>query len=109
MALKDILVVVDDTPASAARLDLAARLTVRCDAHLTALYAFTDIVFPGYIEAEFPQELRESRRQTRNDQTAGMAAAFEDAMRHHGLTDRSEWLVQEGDPTIAAAVRGRYA
>ncbi len=109
MALKDILVVVDDTPASAARLDLAAQLAARCDAHLTALYAFTDVAFPGYIESQFPQELRESRRQSRNDQTAHMAAAFNDAMRHHGMTDRSEWLVEEGDPTIAAAVRGRYA
>ncbi|AWU94721.1 universal stress protein [Azospirillum ramasamyi] len=109
MAFKDILVVVDDTPASAARLDLAAQLAARCDAHLTALYAFTDVVFPGYIESQFPQELRDSRRRSRNDHTARMAAAFNDAMRHHGLTDRSEWLAQEGDPTIAAAVRGRYA
>ena len=89
MALKDFLVVVDDTPASAVRLDLAARLATRCDAHLTALYAFTDMMFPGYIEAEIPQELRESRRQSRKDQTDRMAAAFDDAMRHHGLTDRS--------------------
>lgn len=109
MALKDFLVVVDDTPASAARLDLAARLAARCDAHLTALYAFTDTVFPGYIEAEIPQELRESRRRSRKDQTDRMQAAFDDVMRLHGVTDRSEWLAQEGDPTIAAAVRGRYA
>ncbi|WP_042701311.1 universal stress protein, partial [Azospirillum sp. B506] len=109
MALKDFLVVVDDTPASAARLDLAARLAVRCDAHLTALYTSTDTMLPGYIELEIPQELRESRRQSQQDQTNRMQAVFDDVMRRHGLSDRSEWLVQEGDPTITAAVRGRYA
>ncbi|PWC36424.1 universal stress protein [Azospirillum sp. TSO35-2] len=109
MALKDFLVVVDDAPASAARLDLAARLAVRADAHLTALYAVNDMVLPGYIEVEIPQEVRDTRRHVRKEQNERMVAAFDDAMRHHGLTDRSEWLSVEGDPTIAAAVHGRYA
>ncbi|MBP2301610.1 universal stress protein [Azospirillum picis] len=109
MALKDFLVVLDDTPACAARLDLAARLAARCDAHLTALYATNDMILPGYIEAEIPQEMREGRRHVRQEQTGRMAAAFEDAMRRNGMTDRSEWLAVEGDPTLAAAVRGRYA
>lgn len=109
MAFKDLLVLVDDTAASAARLDLAARLAAQSEAHLTGLYAVSDIMLPGYIEAEIPEELRANRRRSVQEQTTRAANHFADVMRQHGLTDRSEWLSAEGDPTIAAAVRGRYA
>lgn len=109
MALKDLLVVIDGDAASAARLDLAARLAARNDAHLTALYAFTEMMLPGYIEVEIPAELRAARREAVKDQVAQARQRFEDAMRQHGLTERSEWLAVERDPTIAAAVHGRYA
>jgi len=109
MALKDLLVVIDGGAASAARLDLAARLAARTDAHLTALYAFTEVMLPGYIEAEIPAELRTARREAVEDQVAQARQRFEDAMRQHGLTERSEWLAIERDPTVAAAVHGRYA
>ncbi len=109
MALKDFLVVVDSGTASAAQLDLAARLAVRNDAHLTALYAFTEVMLPGYIEAELPAEVRTSRRQAILDRIETARQHFDDVMRQNGLTDRSEWLAVERDPTIAAAQHGRYA
>lgn len=109
MAFKDLLVVVDDGDASAARLDLAAGLAARSDAHLTALYAFSDVALPGYIQTELPAELRAGRRRALEEQVAQTAARFEDAMRRHGLTGRSEWVAMERDPTSAAALYGRYA
>ncbi|MGF7174316.1 universal stress protein [Azospirillum doebereinerae] len=109
MALKDLLVVVDDGAASAARLDLAARLAARDDAHLTALYAYTDVSLPGYIQAEIPADLRAGRRKDLDARVARAAQRFDDAMRRHGRTERSEWLAVERDPTTAAAVHGRYA
>ncbi len=109
MSFKDLLVLVDDSAASVARLDLAARLAAQSDAHLTGLYTVNDVLLPGYIEAELPDTLRASRRQNREEQTARQADRFATVMRQYGLTDRSEWLAVDGDPTIAAAVRGRYA
>lgn len=109
MSFKDLLVLVDDSAASAVRLDLAARLAAQNDAHLTGLYAVNDVLLPGYIEAELPDALRATRRRNRDEQTARQADHFATVMRQHGLTDRSEWLAVDGDPTIAAAVRGRYA
>ncbi|SMH56524.1 universal stress protein [Azospirillum agricola] len=109
MAFKDLLVVVDSGAASEARLDLAARLATQTDAHLTALYTFTDVALPGYIQAELPAELRANRRKALDEQAAAAARRFEEAMRRHGRTERSEWVAIEGDPTAAAALRGRYA
>ncbi|AWK86368.1 universal stress protein [Azospirillum thermophilum] len=109
MALKDLLVVVDDSAASAARLDVAAQIAARNDAHLTGLYVIVDHVLPGYIEAELPDEVRASRRRFLQEQADKAAGRFAEAMRRHGLTDRSEWRAVSGDPTTVAAVHGRYA
>lgn len=109
MALKDLLVMVDDTAASAARIDVAAQLAVRNDAHLTALYVVNEPVLPGYIEAELPQEVRDVRRRQVDEQAAQAGARFDETMNRYGLTARSEWRVAHGDPTTAAATHGRYA
>ncbi len=109
MAFKDLLVVVDGTAASAARVDVAARLAARNDGHLTGLYVITDQAFPGYIEAELPEEVRATQRRVLEDQAAKAGALFDDAMRRHGLTDRAEWRVVRGQPTELAALHGRYA
>jgi len=109
MALKDLLVVVDDTPASAARIGVAAQLAARNDGHLTGLYAVTPIMLPGYIEAELPEEVRGNQRRFAEEQAAKAEALFNDVARRHGLTDRSEWRRVHGNPTDAAALHGRYA
>lgn len=109
MALKDLLVVVDDTAAAAARIDVAAQLAARNDGHLTGLYAVTPIVLPGYIETELPEEVRDNQRRYAQERAAKAEALFDAAMRRHGLTDRSEWRLAHGNPTDLAALHGRYA
>ncbi|WP_448204062.1 universal stress protein [Azospirillum sp. sgz302134] len=109
MAFKDLLVVVDDTPASAARIDLAAQFAARNDGHLTGLYAVVPVVLPGYIETELPEEVRDNQRRFAETQAAKAEALFNEAVRRHGLTDRSEWRSVRGNPTDAAALHGRYA
>lgn len=109
MAFKDLLVVVDDSAASAARIDVAAQLAARNDGHVTGLYAVTPIVLPGYIESELPEEVRDNQRRFAQEQAAKAGALFDAAMRRHGLTDRSEWRLVHGSPTDAAALHGRYA
>lgn len=109
MAFKDLLVVADDNPATAARIDVAAQLAARNDGHVTGLYAVPPIALPGYIESELPDEVRASQRSHAREQAAKAEALFDAAMRRHGLTDRSEWRVAHGNPTEAAALHGRYA
>ncbi|MGQ9372033.1 universal stress protein [Azospirillum sp. ST 5-10] len=109
MALKDLLVVVDDGPAAAARIDVAAQLAARHDAHLTGLYVIAQPPLPAYVAAELPEEVRNAQRRAAEDRAAAAGRAFEERVRRFGLTDRSEWRAVRGDPTQAAALHGRYA
>lgn len=109
MALKDLLVVVDDSAASAARIAAAAQLAVRHDAHLTGLYVIAAAIMPSYIEAEIPEAVRTAQRRAAEERAQEAAARFDAAMRRFGLTDRSEWRAVRGVPTDVVAVHGRYA
>lgn len=109
MALKDLLVVVDDSAACAARVAVAAQLAVKHDAHLTGLYVIAAAAMPAYVEAEIPEAVRTAQRQAAEERAQAAAARFDDAMRRFGLTDRSEWRAVRGNPTDAVALHGRYA
>lgn len=109
MALKDLLVVVDDSAAGLARMELAARLAVRHDAHLTGLYVVSPISLPAFVEAELPAELRATLRAQAEAGADQCGDQFDAVMRRHGLSDRSEWRAVSGDPTTAVSIHGRYS
>lgn len=109
MSLKDLLVVVDDTPAAAARIDVAAQLAVKHDAHVTGLYVVTTATIPNYLEAEIPEAVRAAQRARAEEQAGKAAELFEGRMLRFGLTDRSEWRSVRGAPTELVALHGRYA
>ncbi len=109
MALKYLLVLVDDPAASAARIDVAAYLAYRNDAHLTGLFVIPPVAFPVFVAAEVPESIRRAQHEAYERQAEDARGLFEDRMRAAGLSGRSEWRVAEGLPPIVASVHGRYA
>ncbi len=109
MPLKDLLVVTDATPGAAARIDVAAQIAARFDAHLTALYVAGHAALPAYVEAELPDEVRSQHRRLADEKALKVRAVFDEHMRRHGITDHSEFRYVRGEPTDVAAVHGRYA
>jgi nucleotide-binding universal stress UspA family protein len=113
MGYKEILVTVDATPAGRIRLDLAASLAERFEAHLIGL--FTAILMPlaptadGYFDRfdrslldplyrEFSQRMAEREREAQS--------VFREVSERRSLA--AEWRVSEGYPTENAALHGRY-
>jgi nucleotide-binding universal stress UspA family protein len=113
MSYKDIVVTVDATPSGRARLDLAAALAERFEAHLIGLY--TSILMPlaptadGYFDRfdrslldplyrEFSQKMAERERVAQS--------LFREVSGRRGLA--AEWRISEGYPTENATLHGRY-
>jgi nucleotide-binding universal stress UspA family protein len=113
MALKDILVHVDTTPRSAARLEMAARLAVQHGAHLTGIHVI-DIPSANYFYGAAmpfvpanPEEIVQRIRAEATEAAGPVEAAFRDCLRRNGL--QGEWRLTEGAPASTVALHGRYA
>ncbi|MGE5268511.1 MAG: universal stress protein [Thiohalocapsa sp.] len=112
MALKDILVAVDDTPACRVRVELATALAARCEAHLIALHTMPAAemprrrdyfdVFGRRLLAPLYREFAE-RMQAESELAQ---ALFEEIVQRQGVS--AEWRTATGYPSQSAALHGRY-
>ncbi len=109
MALKDILVIVDEGQGAADRLAYAGRLADQCDAHLTGLYVTTTPDIPAYVMAQLPPAARAAQAEDAARRLQAARAAFEASAEAGGLASRSQWMAENGVPAERAALLGRYA
>lgn len=108
MSLKDVLVHVGSDPACPARLDVAARLAVWHDAHLTGLHVMAAPPIPGYIEVELPRAVHELQARRLREEAERARQAFEAAARAVGAP-RIEWRAVEGDILATTRLHARHA
>ena len=115
MALKDILVHLDEARGHAARLRLATELARANAAHLTALFALEPISFsalaapggPDFAAAEAFQDLQQRHRTARQVVSDRLESSFRDAADRAGIS--AEWRSVEETAATAAALHARYA
>src|SRR5689334_4346626 len=98
MQLKDILVQLDTTEQAGARLQLAADLARRHDAHLTGLLV-VDIMLPAMAGADMGggaalAGLLEQMRQDALAEASKVEAAFRERLQRDGIA--GEWRLVEG-------------
>ena len=114
MALKDILVQVDDTRGHPSRIALAADIAARCGAHLHRLFVVDTISFsalaapggPDFAAADAFRVIQDQYRSARFEIADRLAALFSDAADRAGVN--SEWRTAEDDPASAVALQARY-
>ncbi|MBX6373418.1 MAG: universal stress protein [Acetobacteraceae bacterium] len=111
MALKDILVHLDATEQSDARLRVAAALAQSHGAHLTGLHV-VDLFLPAFVGdpgggGAVVAELMEQMRQDALADAAKVEAAFRERLRLDGLA--GEWRQVEGPTPETVMLHARYA
>jgi len=108
MALKDLLVYVDNSKANAKRVDAAIRLASEHGAHLTGLYVTPDDSgAPLWSEAHTPPEILEAQRKAVRERREEAEQGFKDAVERAGVS--SEWRSAEGNIIDTLSLHARYA
>ena len=106
MPVKDLLVHVDDSKASTARVDTAIRLAQTYDAHLTGLYVMPHLGIPVYAEVQIPDEILAAQREGALARVAEVEKAFRVATDKAGLSP--EWRFVEDRLASTLALHARY-
>lgn len=107
MALKDVLVHVDDSKATATRVESAIQLAIAHEAHLTGLYVLPDqAVISHYVEAHIPGDILEAQRKAALTAVDEAERAFSTAADRACLS--AEWRFVEGYFTQTLSLHARY-
>lgn len=106
MALKDLLVHVDNSKACGARLDAAVHVAQSHGAHLTGVHIVPRLYIPGYAEMQVPLEVIEAQREALEARLAEAETAFRTVTDKAGLS--AEWRSAEGNLAGTLALHGRY-
>ncbi len=106
MAIKDILLQVDNRKSFDARMKYAANLARDHGAHIIGLYLMSNWTVPAYVEGQIPVDVLEQQAKR-----AGLAAMeaeqlFESHVKQQGLL--AEWRVAEGNPLDQLVLSARY-
>ena len=107
MPLKDLLVIVDNDPTCASRVDLALALAVEHEAHLTGLHVMPWPLTQVYGEVPIPESVEKMQRLELEEAARRAAAVFAERVARTAVT--AEWRVAEGDALRVVREHARYA
>ncbi len=107
MAQKDILVVLDGTPAAAARVNLVTALARRFDGHLTGLFTVSTPIIPPYAAAHNPPDAFKAQHNGVIDAAQLVRSEFDAARAAAGVN--GEWRQAERPVSEVAVLHARYA
>lgn len=106
MPFKDILVHVDGSDDSTARLACAIELARTHDAHLSGLYTVTMPTIPMYVRSELSEDILKARRAAFFEPADNAQAQFSKLTDAAGVS--AEWRCVEDTASHAIQINGRY-
>lgn len=107
MALKDIVLHVDNSRSMPGRLAAAGELARVHDAHLAGVYVVVVPVLPSYAEAQIPARIVEAQREALARAAAAAKTQFETATERLGIS--TEWRCIEGGHLDVLSLHAHYA
>lgn len=109
MALKDLLVHVNNARSAKAVVGAAAALANRHNAHIVGLGIRPPLDMPRYASARLPESVVEIMEKREKELLETSEEVFKSTTAHAGLQDRSEWRVELGNPLEILGLHARYA
>lgn len=109
MALKNLLVHVNNEATSGPVIDAALTLADRHDTHLVGLGIKAPTDIPTYAEVRLPDSVLEILTEREATRLANARALFESRAKHAGREARAEWREGNGMPASTFSLHARYA
>ena len=107
MKYKDILVHVDSSEQSVARLEIAAKIAKQHEAHLTGLYVVPNLYIPPLQDmAQLPPEYIEQQTEAAEEEAKKAELSFYEVVKTAGVAH--EWRKDEGVPVDVIRLHSRY-
>lgn len=106
MAIKDILVHMDDTQSCKGRLDAAIQVARTHGAHLIGLYAKPHNEIPGYMDVQIPADLLQMQEERLAAAAASVEKTFESTTKAAVIS--AEWRCETGNASVLLTDQGRY-
>jgi nucleotide-binding universal stress UspA family protein len=107
MALKHILLHLDNRDPCKVRIDAAIGLALSHGAHITGLYVIPGIVFPVYADVYIPPDIMQTQQQEAQAAAEKTGAAFSRALERAGVN--GEWHSVEGFADQQLQLHARYS
>lgn len=107
MAFKDILVLVDRSPAAAGRIEVAARMASPFGAHVTGLHVTGPPVIPPSVTAEVAQAVLDAYAELHGEAAEKARSLFMAHVSRPGVA--AEWRQSEGETSDVVAMHARCA
>jgi len=108
MALRNLLVHVDQTSGCQKRVDYAVRLAAREHAHLTALYCVGEFLLPGW--ADVPGQVVAEQRRREAERGEAVLQGFRDTAEKQGISYETRMAEVPADNVAdEVAVNARYS
>jgi nucleotide-binding universal stress UspA family protein len=109
MDFKDLLVLVDESPSGAHRIDLAVQMASVFGAHLTGLCVSEPSELRPSVLAQFPPEVLDMLSRVAHEDAARVKAVWDARLHAADAGVSTEWRAAEGDSGEVASVHARYA
>lgn len=107
MALRNLLLHVDQTKACSARMDAAVALAAREDAHLTGLYCVGEFLLPGW--ADVPGQVLAEQRRRETERAETVLGGFREKAEKAGISYETRMAEVPADSVAdEVAVNARY-
>ncbi|MDX1432707.1 MAG: universal stress protein [Gammaproteobacteria bacterium] len=106
MALKDILVHVDDSRACRTRIEAAVTLARKHDAKIIGIHVVDIPVLPAYADVPLPAEVHEVQRKSFAEAARRAEKIWAEVTAKAGLG--AEWRCEEGALTATLSLHARY-
>lgn len=106
MALKDLLVHLDDSKASKNRVAVAIQVAQTYDAHITGLYVLPHFEIPVYAEVQIPDEIIAAQRAEARARAAETEKGFKKMTDKAGVS--AEWRFVEDRLAPTLELHSRY-